>query len=162
MTRINPHNNEIVEVIALGPRPGRLAVGEGGVWTLNRGNGTVTRVDPEVTANGGVSLWNRHFHKAARHSRLYRRNNPFNVRPQHRPLGIPEHKNGDSPASQILLIPDVLVGGDQDLEPGGFGRDEQFAVAERVPSFSLRLTNGVALKKVLEWGWCAVIEENAH
>ena len=46
LTRINPHNNEIVEVVEVGPKPGRLAVGEGGVWTLNRGNGTVTRVDP--------------------------------------------------------------------------------------------------------------------
>ena len=35
LTRVNPHNNEIVEV-----------VDEGGVWTLNRGNGTVSRVDP--------------------------------------------------------------------------------------------------------------------
>ena len=46
LTRVNPHNNEIVEVIEVGPKPGRLAVGEGGVWVLNRGNGTVTRVDP--------------------------------------------------------------------------------------------------------------------
>jgi virginiamycin B lyase len=46
LTRINPHNNEVVEVVAVGPKPGRLAVGEGGVWTLNRGNGTVSRVDP--------------------------------------------------------------------------------------------------------------------
>jgi YVTN family beta-propeller protein len=46
LTRINPHNNEIVEVIEVGPKPGRLAVGAGAVWTLNRGNGTVTRVDP--------------------------------------------------------------------------------------------------------------------
>ena len=46
LTRVNPHNNEIVEVIAVGPKPGRLAVGAGAVWTLNRGNGTVTRVDP--------------------------------------------------------------------------------------------------------------------
>lgn len=46
LTRVNPHNNEIVEAIEVGQKPGRLAVGEGGVWTLNRGNGTVTRVDP--------------------------------------------------------------------------------------------------------------------
>ena len=46
LTRINPHNNEIVETIEVGPKPGRLAAGEGAVWTLNRGNGSVTRVDP--------------------------------------------------------------------------------------------------------------------
>ncbi len=66
LTRVNPHNNEIVEVIEVGPRPGRLAVGEGGVWTLNRGNGgqgnTVTRVDPAtnqvvatITVGDGVA-----------------------------------------------------------------------------------------------------------
>jgi streptogramin lyase len=48
LTRLNPHNHELVERVAVGPRPGRLAVGEGGVWTLN-GDGTVTRVDPETT-----------------------------------------------------------------------------------------------------------------
>jgi DNA-binding beta-propeller fold protein YncE len=36
-----------VETIAVGPKPGRLAVGEGGVWTLNA-DGTVTRVDPST------------------------------------------------------------------------------------------------------------------
>ena len=50
LTRVNPHTNEVVEEIAVGPKPGRLTVGEGGVWTLNRGIGgqgsTVTRVDP--------------------------------------------------------------------------------------------------------------------
>jgi YVTN family beta-propeller protein len=46
LTRVNPHNNEIIEVVEVGPKPGRLSVGEGGVWTLNRGNGTVTRIDP--------------------------------------------------------------------------------------------------------------------
>ncbi|MDP2055877.1 MAG: hypothetical protein Q8L75_19745 [Acidobacteriota bacterium] len=46
LTRVNPHNNEIVETIEVGPKPGRLAVGEGGVWVLNRGDGTVTRIDP--------------------------------------------------------------------------------------------------------------------
>ena len=32
----------------VGPRPGRLAVGEGGVWVLNRGDGSVTRIDPKT------------------------------------------------------------------------------------------------------------------
>jgi len=50
LTRVNPHNNGVVEVIEVGPNPARVAVGEGGVWTLNRGKGgsgaTVSRVDP--------------------------------------------------------------------------------------------------------------------
>lgn len=47
LTRVNPHNTQVEDIIAVGPSPGRLAVGEGGVWTLN-GNGTVTRVDPDT------------------------------------------------------------------------------------------------------------------
>jgi virginiamycin B lyase len=43
---VSPHTNETIESVEVGPKPGRLAVGEGGVWTLNRGDGSVTRVDP--------------------------------------------------------------------------------------------------------------------
>ena len=46
VTRVNPKTNETVEVIEVGPKPGRVAVGEGAVWTLNRGNGSVSRIDP--------------------------------------------------------------------------------------------------------------------
>lgn len=52
LTRVNPHNTEVVETVAVGPRPRRLALGEGSVWVLN-GDGTVSRVDPasnKVTA----------------------------------------------------------------------------------------------------------------
>jgi DNA-binding beta-propeller fold protein YncE len=56
LTRVNPHNNEVVAIIPVGANPGRLAVGEGGVWTLNRGEGgsdgprqlTVSRIDPKT------------------------------------------------------------------------------------------------------------------
>ena len=48
LTRVSPHTNETIETIDVGPKPGRLAVGEGGVWTLNRGDGSVTRVDPST------------------------------------------------------------------------------------------------------------------
>ena len=36
--------------IAVGPRPLFLAAGEGGVWALNQGDGTVTRIDPATNA----------------------------------------------------------------------------------------------------------------
>lgn len=46
-TRIDGHTNAMVEAITVGPRPGPLAVGEDAVWTLNRGDGSVSRVDPK-------------------------------------------------------------------------------------------------------------------
>jgi virginiamycin B lyase len=47
LTRVNPYNTEVVDSVVVGPRPGRVAIGEGGVWVLN-GDGTVTRVDPKT------------------------------------------------------------------------------------------------------------------
>ena len=42
---MNPHNNEIVASVDVGPKAARLASGDGAVWTLNQGDGSVTRVD---------------------------------------------------------------------------------------------------------------------
>lgn len=47
LTRVNPYNTEVEEVVTVGLRPGRVAIGEGGVWVLN-GDGTVTRVDAKT------------------------------------------------------------------------------------------------------------------
>jgi streptogramin lyase len=47
LTRVNPYNTEVEEIVAVGSRPGRVAIGEGGVGVLN-GDGTVTRVDPKT------------------------------------------------------------------------------------------------------------------
>jgi virginiamycin B lyase len=43
---VNPHTTVVGETVKVGPKPGRLAVGEGGVWVLNRGDGSVSRIDP--------------------------------------------------------------------------------------------------------------------
>ncbi|MEP7127709.1 MAG: hypothetical protein ABI729_02525 [Chitinophagales bacterium] len=46
--RIDPIRNRVVATIPVGPLPHFLAAGEGGVWTLNQGDGTVTRINPET------------------------------------------------------------------------------------------------------------------
>jgi YVTN family beta-propeller protein len=43
---MDAHTNTVVETIAVGPRPGRIAIGEGAVWVVNRGDHSVTRIDP--------------------------------------------------------------------------------------------------------------------
>ena len=45
MTRIDPQTNAVVATIAVGPEPRFLAIGEGSLWTLNQGDGSITRVD---------------------------------------------------------------------------------------------------------------------
>jgi len=37
-------------------------------------------------------------------------------------------------ASQVLLIPDIAVGGDEDLETASFGCGQQIAVGQPVPA----------------------------
>jgi YVTN family beta-propeller protein len=48
VTRVDPRTNLIVETIAVGKSPRFLAVGEGAVWVLNQGDGTVSRIDPKT------------------------------------------------------------------------------------------------------------------
>ncbi|MGH2577383.1 MAG: hypothetical protein ACRDG9_06495, partial [Actinomycetota bacterium] len=47
VVRIDPTDGRVVARIPL-PEVGALAVGEGGVWVVNLGHGTVTRIDPET------------------------------------------------------------------------------------------------------------------
>lgn len=44
--RIDPATNKVVASIETGATPRFLAAGEGGVWTLNQRQGTVSRIDP--------------------------------------------------------------------------------------------------------------------
>jgi virginiamycin B lyase len=44
--KIDPRTNTLVQTIALRPSPRFLTAGEGSIWVLNRGDGTVQRIDP--------------------------------------------------------------------------------------------------------------------
>jgi DNA-binding beta-propeller fold protein YncE len=44
----------VVALIAVGPSPSALAVGEGGVWSLNDGDGSVSRIDAKTNAVGAT------------------------------------------------------------------------------------------------------------
>lgn len=46
--RIDPALNKVVRTIPAGKSPHFLAVGENGVWTLNQGDGTVSRINPHT------------------------------------------------------------------------------------------------------------------
>jgi len=46
--RIDPKSNKVAATIEVGKQPRFLAVGEGGVWTLNQTDGSVTRIDPST------------------------------------------------------------------------------------------------------------------
>lgn len=46
--RIDPRLNQVVATIPVGPVPRFLAAGEGGVWTLNQGDGSISRINPDT------------------------------------------------------------------------------------------------------------------
>ena len=50
MTRVEPRTGSVVATIPVGPGPSALAVGEGGVWVVNRHVGTLWRIDPATNA----------------------------------------------------------------------------------------------------------------
>ncbi len=58
---------------------------------------------------------------------------PVTVQAQHRPSRRAQNDKGNLPAREILLVADILVGGQQHLKPGVFRRSEQLAVTEPVP-----------------------------
>ena len=52
--RIDPVAEQVTATIRTGPDPRFLAAGEGGVWTLNWADGSVTRIDP--SGNTAINL----------------------------------------------------------------------------------------------------------
>ena len=53
---IDPETNEVVSGIPVGNLPSSIAVGEGAVWVLNGDDRTVSRIDPETTAERRFSV----------------------------------------------------------------------------------------------------------
>jgi hypothetical protein len=45
-----------------------------------------------------------------------------------------QHDDGDLSSRKILLVPDILIGGNKDLELRLLRRRESFTVAQRVPT----------------------------
>jgi virginiamycin B lyase len=56
MTGIDAASGKTVATVVTGPNPRFLTVGAGAVWTLNQGDGTLTRVDPLSRRTATISL----------------------------------------------------------------------------------------------------------
>ena len=111
---------------------------------------------------GGLPERDVHFGVAARSGRVHRSNDPFNVLAQDRPLRISENDDGNFPAHQILLIPDVFVGGHKQSEAGRLGGIEQSAVCEPLPSTLNRFDDHMTFQCVSQRGWRAVVKQDKH
>jgi virginiamycin B lyase len=60
VTKIDPQTRGVMATIPLGVgrAPSSLAVGSGAVWVSNRGDGTVTRVDPDTYETESIRVGN--------------------------------------------------------------------------------------------------------
>ena len=88
------------------------------------------------------------FRVAAGRGCIHRCDDVPDMQPQNRPSRVTDNNDGNLPAGQVLLMPNVLVRGDQEFKTGRFSRGEQVAVAECVPPFGCRLANRMALERI--------------
>ena len=61
---------------------------------------------------------------------------------------------------KILLIPDILVGGHEQLEAGCLGGIEQSAVSKPLSSTFNRFDDHVTFQCISQRGWCAVVKQD--
>src|SRR4029078_4291303 len=71
LTRVNAQTHLVEESSGVGPEPRFLTVGEGSVWTLNQGDGSISRVDMKTnkvvaTIEAGVPGGGREISAVAR------------------------------------------------------------------------------------------------
>jgi len=63
---------------------------------------------------------------------------------------------------KILLMSDVLIAGEQKVEPGLFGCVQQRAVLQCLPSQFICPHDVMPLQKPGKWGWSVGVEQNLH
>jgi hypothetical protein len=86
----------------------------------------------------------------------------LNVWPNMWPLLLAENHNGDLSIRKVLLITNVLVGGQKELEPGLFRCDKQLAVLEFVPALLKSGAHSVPSEIRPDRHGRCLIEENSH
>ena len=69
--------------------------------------------------------------------------------------------DGDPARAEILLIAQVLVGGNEYIKPSGFGGGEKFAVVKCIPAFLVASANLKSGQAPPQWLGHAMIEEDA-
>jgi hypothetical protein len=101
-----------------------------------------------------------HLCKAPGGSLIDRANNLLHVRSNLLPLLTAEDQDCNLPTGKALLLPHVLVSGDQHLECGFFGDPEQVSIPKPVPTLLRSCADNVTLKVWPKWHWCRLIKKN--
>ena len=79
-----------------------------------------------------------------------------------RPACGVQNDDGQAAAGQVLLVPEVLVSGDEDLEPGLLGCRDEVAIRKLRPVLLVRGDNRLAGQRFAQRRRCTLIEENLH
>jgi len=99
---------------------------------------------------------------AARRGLVYNLRNPVKVQTYNPPGGVSKYDNANLPGSQVLLIPNVLIGSEQKIKPFCLSRCQQFAIGDLLPTTVNCLCDIIPRKRSGNAARCAVIKENAH
>ncbi len=77
-------------------------------------------------------------------------------------MRVSESQNSHFPACQILLITDILVGGDEPVKACRLGLVEESSVDKPLPPPLDSLDDQMTGQGVSQRRWCAVVKEYAH
>src|SRR5580658_8340487 len=86
-----------------------------------------------------------HLCKAAGSCGVHRRDDLRDMWFDEGPSSLTQHNNRNLAAREILLIPEILVCGNEHFEPGGLGLFEQLAVLQLLPSTGAGLCDHMAI-----------------
>lgn len=78
------------------------------------------------------------------------------------PVICPQFQNGQAATRQILLMSKILIGDDEEVEPGALGRNEQRAVLDPRPPLFLDSNGFVTGEGMPHLSGNAFVEENLH
>lgn len=100
--------------------------------------------------------------KAARHSRIDRKNNWLNICLYSRPTCCAQNDNGDSTGCEVLLVLQIGVGGYEHRKTSQLGGLEKFAVLQRRPTKLIRGRDLMREQELAQRRRSSLIEQNLH
>jgi hypothetical protein len=89
-------------------------------------------------------------------------NDQVHVLPDSRPTRRHQHDYAEPTARQVLLVTEILVGGDERVETFGLGAGEEVTVLEVAPASFVGSLDGVARQVISQRDGSPLIEEELH
>ena len=78
------------------------------------------------------------------------------------PTGGLKYQNGHAPAGQVLLVLQVLIGGDEDVKLRALGSGNELAILQTRPTAFVCGFNGMAKKRMTKRRRCTLVKQDQH